>query len=433
MVPTRDPRPARPHTWLATASCLILIFALAPQTLIGNPAEFWPHWRGPLATGSAPAGNPPLRWSETENVRWKIAIPGRGKSTPVVWEDRVYLTTAVPAGTGDPAPHAFAVLAVNRADGSIVWQRTVREAVPHEGTHQDGSFASGSVITDGERLYAFFGSRGLYALDLDGNVIWDRDLGPMQVQLALGEGSSPALHGDTLVVNMDHEGQSFIVAVDTATGRDRWRVLRDERTSWATPIIVEQDGRVQVITAASGAVRSYDLDTGALIWQGPGTTLNAIPSPVAGDGVVYVAGGFRGSVLRAIRVAGAEGDITGTSALLWEQNRNTPFVSSPLLHHGVLYMLRENSGVLTTFDTRTGEPHYTERIDGIFNVYASPVGVGERVYVTGREGTTVVLRHGQSYELLATNSLDDGFDASPAIAGSDLFLRGQQYLYRIAE
>lgn len=433
MVRTRDPRPVHTRMWMATALCLAFMVLLASGSLSGNAEEFWPHWRGPLATGSAPVGDPPLRWSETDNVRWKVAIPGRGKSTPVVWEDRVYVTTAIPAGSGDPAPHAFAVLAVDRANGSNVWQRTVREARPHEGTHQDGTFASGSVITDGERLYAFFGSRGLYALDLDGRILWERDLGPMQVQLALGEGSSPALHGNTLVVNMDHEGQSFIVAFDTTSGQERWRVLRDERTSWATPLVIEHDGRIQVITAASGAVRSYDLETGRVVWEGEGTTLNAIPSPVAGDGVVYVAGGFRGSVLRAIRVAGAEGDITGTSAVLWEQTRNTPFVSSPLLHRGMLYMLRENSGVLTTVDARTGEPQYTERIDGIFNVYASPVGVGDRVYVAGREGTTVVLRHGPRYELLATNRLDDGFDASPAIAGSDLFLRGQQYLYRIAE
>jgi outer membrane protein assembly factor BamB len=432
MIRSAAPRRRSPGP-LATAALCAGCLLLASSGLRGDPADFWPHWRGPLASGSAPRGNPPLRWSEAENVRWKVEIPGRGKSTPVVWDDRVYLTTAVSAGDGNPGPQAFVVLAVDREDGRIVWQRTVREAVPHEGTHQDGTFASGSVITDGERLYAFFGSRGLYALERDGTVRWEKDLGRMEVQLGLGEGSSPALHGDTLVVTMDHEGQSFIVAVDTASGDERWRVLRDERTSWATPIVVEHGGRVQVVTAASGAVRSYDLATGDLVWQGQGTTLNAIPSPVAGDGVVYVTGGFRGSVLRAIRVAGASGTVTGTPNVLWTQDRNTPFVSSPLLHGEVIYTLRENSAVLTAFDTRTGEPHYTERVDGLFNVYASPVGVNDRIYVAGREGSTAVIRHGPRYELLATNTLDDGFDASPAIAGSDLFLRGQQYLYRISE
>lgn len=417
----------------ATAAVCAALLVLTSSALRGDPAEFWPHWRGPLASGSAPAGDPPTRWSETEHVRWKVPVPGRGKSTPVVWDDRVYLTTAVPAGEGAQARQSFMVLAFDRESGERVWERTVREAVPHEGTHQDGTFASGSVITDGERLYAFFGSRGLYALERDGTVRWERDLGQMQVQLGLGEGSSPALHGDTLVVTMDHEGQSFIVAVETATGDERWRVLRDERTSWATPLLVEHAGRMQVVTAASNAVRSYDLATGDLVWQGEGTTLNAIPSPVAGDGVVYVTGGFRGSVLRAIRVAGASGSITGTPAVLWTQDRNTPFVSSPLLHRDVIYTMRENSAVLTAFDAATGEAHYTERIDGLFNVYASPVGVGDRIYVASREGATAVIRHGWQYDLLTVNTLDDGFDASPAIAGRDLFLRGQQFLYRISE
>lgn len=431
MVRSRAVRPRRRIILAAALGAALIV--LTSGSLQGNAAEYWPHWRGPLASGSAPSGDPPIRWSETENVRWKVAIPGRGKSTPVVWDDRIYLTTAVPAGTGNPAPQAFVVLAVNRADGAIVWQRTVREAVPHEGTHQDGTFASGSVITDGNRVYAFFGSRGLYALDRTGAVVWEKDLGRMQVQLGLGEGSSPALHGDTLVVTMDHEGQSFIAAVDTASGNERWRALRDERTSWATPIVIEDNGRPQVVTAASGAVRSYDLATGALVWEGAGTTLNAIPSPVAAEGVVYVTGGFRDSVLRAIRFGGAKGNITGTPAVLWTQTRNTPFVSSPLLHGGVIYTLRENSSLLSAFDARTGEPHYSERIDGLFNVYASPVGVGDRIYVAGREGTTAVIRHGADYELLAANTLDDGFDASPAVAGSDLFLRGQQHLYRISE
>ena len=214
----------------------------------------------------------------------------------------------------------------------------------------------------------------------------------MSIRRQFGEGSSPALNKNRLVVNWDHEGQSFIVALDAATGEEIWRKDRDERTTWMTPVVVEDEGRTHVITTALNRVRSYDLVTGELLWEDEGLTKNSIPSPIAADGVVYVTSGFRGSALRAIRLSLAKGNITGTPAVLWSYNQDTPYVPSALLHNGALYFHKSNQGILTCIDIETGKPHYSnQRLEGISTVFASPVGVADRIYMTGREGTTVVM------------------------------------------
>ena len=283
-------------------------------------------------------------------------------------------------------------------------------------------------------MCAFFGSRGLYCYDLDGRPLWETDLGDMRIRMGFGEGASPTLYRDLLIVLWDHEGDSFIVAFDKRTGRERWRTPRDEMTSWTSPLVVEYEGGAQVVTSATDAVRGYDVATGRLVWQDEGVTLNAIPSPVAADGVVFVTSGFRGNRLAAIDLSAARGDIRGTDAVLWSVDRDTPYVPSPLLHDGLLYVLKSNSGVLTSFDAGTGARRYgPERLSGIRNVYASPVAAAGRLYVTSRDGTTIVLRAGPTFEVLAVNILDDGFDASPAIVDGEIYLRGQQYLYCIAE
>jgi outer membrane protein assembly factor BamB len=413
-----------------TAGALLLLLAAAPL-----PADdrFWPQWRGPRLTGVAPQGNPPLEWSETRNVKWKADIPGLGSATPVVWGDAIYVLTSVPDEPGGSAAQRFTVIAYGRQDGKVLWQRVVRQEAPHEGHHATNTFASASALTDGERVYAFFGSRGLYALDLKGNVKWEKDLGDMNIKMGFGEAASPALHGDRLVVNWDHEGESFIVALDKRTGKELWRVPREEKTSWATPLVVEHAGRAQVITSATSRVRSYDLATGELIWQLSGMTANAIPTPVHADGIVYLTSGFRGNALMAVSLADAKGDITNTPAVLWRYDRDTPYVPSPLLYGEQLYFLKSNSGVLTSFDAKTGKKLYGEqRLEGVPNVYASPVGAGGRLYVAGREGAVAVVQHGIEFKLLGVNTLDDGFDASPVVVGDELYLRGRKYLYRIS-
>jgi outer membrane protein assembly factor BamB len=255
----------------------------------------------------------------------------------------------------------------------------------------------------------------------------------MQTKLSFGEGGSPAIAGNVLVIKWDHEGEDFIVALDKRTGDELWRQSRDEDTSWSSPLIVQHNGGVEVVTAATGRVRSYSLDSGEQVWESEGLTTNAIPSPVAGDGIVYVTSGFRGSKLFAIRL-GSRGDVTGTDAILWKKDRSTPYVPSPLLYDGRLYYFSSNNGIVYCYRADTGEPIFeNERLEGPEGVYASPVGAGGKVYLVGRNGTSVVIKAGDTFEVLATNVLEDRIDASPAVAGRELFLRGHEHLYCLAE
>lgn len=456
----------------------------------------WPQWRGPLCTGVAPQADPPTSWSETENVRWKAPIPGQGDASPIVWGDRVYVLTAIkrelapedgtagegakaddggsggdggadraprgpfarqtaqdappqdrpappgnrpdrPRGPGRQGPpkemHEFVVLALDRATGKVVWQTKVHEQVPHEGTHPDASFASASPVTDGEHIFAYFGSYGLYCLDTSGKVVWKTDLGDMRVRNAFGEGASPALHRDTLVVTWDHEGADFIVAFDKSTGKERWRVARDEPTTWATPLIVADGDRAQVIVPGSNRCRSYDLKTGEVLWECGGLTMNVIPSALTDGKTAYLMSGFRGAALKAVKLAEARGDIDHSPAVMWTYDKDTPYVPSGLLHRDQLYFLSNNRAMLTCLDARTGKVHFgPERLEGLRNIYASIVAAGDHVYILDRDGATLVLKAGPELKVVATNTLDDSFDASPALAGGEIFLRGSRHLYCIA-
>jgi outer membrane protein assembly factor BamB len=441
------------HARAAAGAAIAGFFALALLTSVpaaqqSDVERYWHQWRGPYATGVSRTANPPLEWSETTNIRWKVEIPGRGSASPVVWGDRLFLLTAVPVGVTGDAQHAarggfkprgvhrYVVLAIDRKTGRTIWERVAREEEPHEASHQDnGTWASNSAVTDGQHVFAYFESRGLYAYDMEGKLLWEKDFGDKKMRNQFGEGSTPALHGNTLVIVWDHlGGQSFVVAVDKRNGNELWRVPREEIDTWATPLIIEQNGRAQAIVPAMRRIRSYDLETGSVVWEGDGLTMNPIPSPVFDDGMVFLMSGFQGNDLKAIRLAEAKGDITGTSAVVWELNRDTPYVPSPVLTDGILYFLKTNSGILSAFDAKTGKPHYQlQRLDGVPNVFASPVAARGRVYFPGREGTTLVIRSGPTYEVLAKNTLDDGFDASPALVDNELYLRGYKYLYAIAE
>ncbi len=427
----------------------------AVVTIASQPVGFeknWHHWRGPYATGiAADDANPPLTWSETENVRWKVAIPGIGHATPIIWGDKVFVQTAVEGtkaeseeddnpfggffgGRNDGPLYKFDLLAISRSDGSVLWQKTLRAIAPHEGTHRDGTYASNSPVTDGEFIYAYFGSRGLYCVDMDGNVKWETDVGTMYKRNTFGEGSSPVLYENTLVIVQDHERDSFITALDKRTGEVLWKTNRDEITTWFSPIVVEHDGKPQVVTTGTNRVRSYDLATGKLLWDGDGLTRNAIPSPVAANGYVYLMSGFRGNALQAISLASATGNISGSDAVVWEFDRDMPYVPSPLLANNILYFLKSNDGILSAFNTETGEAHYGPvRLQGVSGVYASIVGAADRVYIAGRNGVMNVVQQGPEFKILAENTLDDSFNASPAIVGNELYLRGMQYLYCIAE
>jgi len=423
----------------------------------------WPQWRGPLATGVAPQADPPLTWSETNHVRWKVRIPGAGTATPILWEDKLFLLTAVPTGRKlDPAEvearqaalatlpsggtreispsvespqeyFRFVVLCLDRQTGKTLWEKVACEAAPHEGHHQDHGYASGSPITDGQHLIVSFGSRGLYCYDLAGGLVWQKDLGKLFTRKSFGEGSSPALHGNTVVLVRDHEEADCLLAFDKRDGRELWRTRRDEPTSWSTPLIVEANGQAQVIVAGSSGLRGYDLQDGRELWSGPPLTESVIPSPVYDRGVVYAVSDYRKKVVYALRL-GETGNLAGTKAMLWNYNHYAPYVSSPLLVEDLMYLASNTSGRLTCLNAHTGEPYYeAERIEGLQNLYASPVAAKDRVYVLGREGTCVVLKQGPKLEILATNTIQDKTDASMVLVGKEVFIRGQEYLYCIAE
>jgi len=439
---------------------ILLLFLAAPaaaEELGADRLDNWHQWRGPNADGTAPRGDPPTEWSESKNIKWKVAIPGEGQSTPIVWKNKIFVLAAIKTdkkvtrkgsppdsgrdrrgrgGRRPPAPpshvYRFVVLCLDRATGKEIWRRVANEEVPHEGRHPTASFAAPSPMTDGKRLYASFGSRGLYCYDLAGKLEWKRDLGDMRIRNRFGEGASPVVHGDSLIQIWDHEGDSFLACLDARTGKDRWRVRRDEVTTWNTPLVVAHDGVTQVVANGSKRTRSYDLATGKLLWECGGQAANPIPSPVARNGVVYCMTGHRGYAVYAIPLS-ARGDITGSDQVLWKRDDAGPYVASPLLYDDLLYFTKSRNSILSCVDAKTGKAHYAEkRLPGTRTLYASIVGAAGRVYVASREGTTLVLEHGKEFKVLATNKLDEGIDASPVIVGKELFLRGSQPLYCIS-
>ncbi len=421
-------------------------------------AENWAHWRGPTGNGVATAAQPPSEWSDTENVKWKVAIPGRGSGSPVIWGNQVFVVTAVGEAdeSADEAPGGdrrqaggrwggraaaralpslqFKLFCFDRATGELLWERTAVEATPHQGTHSTNGYASASPCTDGQHVYAHFGSRGLYCYTLDGTLVWQRDdLGKMDTRNGFGEGSSPTLAGDKILVPWDHEGPSCLYALDKLTGATLWRTERDEPTCWATPLVVEHAGRQQVIMNGQNYARAYDLETGKELWRCSGQTERPAASPVARDGLVFVGSGHRGSFLAAFGLDG-EGDIEGTNSVAWFVERNTPDIASPLLSGDRLYFFKGKSGILTCVDARTGQPHYqTARVPGLGSmIYASPVAAGGYVYLTDREGTTVVIEDADVLKIVATNSVGETVDATPAPVDAELFIRGERHLFCIA-
>lgn len=434
---------------------VVALFIILAFTIQSYAADNWPTWRGPDCMGISENGKPPTTWSETENIKWKVKLNGDGSdSSPVIWQDKIFFQSAVKIDKEVKAPasaenqgggrrrfggskptneYKFNLVCLDRKTGKTIWEKTVIQQLPHEGHHGDHGFTSYSPVTDGKNIWASFGSRGVYCFDMDGNIKWSKDIGKLNTRNSFGEGSSPTLAGNALIVLMDHEGDSFIVAFDKKTGDQLWKKDRDEPTSWSTPITATVNGKLQVIVNGTNRVRAYDAATGDIVWQCAGQTTNAIPTPVLGKDLVYCTSGFRGSALYAIKL-GATGELTDTDSVIWQKDDATPYVPSPLLYQGRLYVSTVNNGIVACYNAADGKPFYTkEALDEIKGVYASPIGAADRVYYVGRNGVTYVLKASDKFEVISVNKLNDGIDASPAVIGNEIYLKGKQYLYCIAE
>jgi len=402
---------------MMTRFALISLAAvLVPSALFaGN----WPHWRGPTQNGGSVDAKPPVEWSDTKNVKWKVPIPGRGSGSPVIWEDQVFVVSAAGKDGGrgfdgrNLSKLVFKIYCFDRETGKIRWEKTAVEATPHEGVHSTNGFASASPCTNGKHVYAHFGSRGLFCYTMEGELVWKReDFGKMKTRASFGEGSSPTLEGDKILVPWDHEGPSALYALNNLTGKTIWKTERDEPSAWSTPYVVKNGEKKQVILNGEKSVRGYDLESGKELWRYAGQSTRPVATAVSIDGLVIVGGGRRSTFFGAFDLTG-KGDLKGTKHL---------------------YFHKARSAQLSCVDPLTGKAHYTaSRIPGLSTIYASPIAAGGYVYVTGRSGTTVVIKDSEKLEIVATNSVKEGVDATLAAAGDQLFIRSEGHLICIAE
>jgi outer membrane protein assembly factor BamB len=434
--------------WLP--SCFGLLLAASP--LLAAPPH-WAQWRGPDGQGIASDPSVPLEWSPTKNVLWKAAIPGRGHSSPVVWGDRIFLTTAIegdvvpgaqpvrhviegqefkhPDGVGADHRQTLEVLALDATSGRILWQKTAWEGTPYDTRHKRGSYASPTPVTDGSLVYAYFGSEGLYVYDFEGKLKWSWKTGGI-ASFGVGVGTSPVLFGKLVILQCDEDNgeKSFLVGLDRKSGKQVWRTPRNVELSWATPVLVESEGRHELVTAGNQAIIGYDPATGRELWRMKGLESNAVPSPVAGDGVVVLSSGFPTKIAVAVRPGGS-GDVTGTDRVLWRYDKGTAYVPSPILVDGLVYLVTDK-GLVTCLDARTGKVHYEGgRPPTGASFMASPVAVAGHILLSSLDGDTVVLKAGTTHEVVRSNALGEPIAASPAVAGGRIYVRGERHLFAI--
>jgi outer membrane protein assembly factor BamB len=438
-----------------TVAFLVLIAVASSRA----PAQDnWPQFRGPNAAGLAPAGaHLPESWSTTKNVAWKVEIPGRGLSSPIVWGDRVFVTSCQSDGKGRPPKkglyfggeqlqppkeeHRWAVYAVDMNDGKILWESVVHKGVPTSTHHIKNSYASETPVTDGERVYAYFGNLGVYCLDLNGKVLWQKELGSYKTRFGWGTAASPVLHKDRLSIVNDNEEKSFLTALDKKTGQEIWRTKRpDEKSNWATPFIWENEKRTEIVTSGTGKVRSYDLD-GKLLWELKGLSSITIPTPLSRYGLLYLGSGYvlekeNFKPIYAIK-PGASGDIslgkdeTSNSFIAWRQISAAPYNPSFLIYGDYLYVLKD-MGTLDCYHARTGQEVYKgQRLGQAFT--SSPWAYADKVFCLSEDGDTYVVQAGPQFKLLGKNSLDEMTLTTPALTRDSLIIRTETKLYRIRE
>lgn len=429
-----------------------LLLVLFFMTTLAFSEDSWPAWRGPQANGVAPkTAQPPTKWDEKNNIKWKIPLSGKGSATPIVWGEQIFVVTATktdrlakpeelpkidPTFQTKTTPpnhfYRFEVFCYDRHSGKEIWKQVANEAVPHEGHHETHSYAAGSPTTDGKRLYVSFGSFGIYAYDLSGKLLWKRDLGRIHSRLGWGEAVTPVVHADALILNWDQEANSKLIVLDANSGKTKWEAQRDEKTSWNTPFVVDHQGQTQVIINGTNRIRSYNLKDGKVLWEVGGMTVNAIPSPLVSEGVAYIMSGYRGAAAVAVPLKG-KGELK-ENQVIWRYGKGTPYVPSPILYEGRLYFTAGNTPVLTVLDAKTGKVLLDgERLPKLGSFYSSPMIAGGHLYLADRNGTTAVLTLGDKPEVVSLNKLDDSFDASPVAVGKTLYLRGEKHLYAIED
>jgi outer membrane protein assembly factor BamB len=413
----------------------------------------WPQWRGPDGSGISNEKNLPSEWSPTKNIKWKTPIEGRSHSSPIVWGNRVFLTTAIegpevpgakaakhmfddkefvhPDAIGANHKHTFKVLCLDRDTGKILWQMTAWEGTPYDDRHRKSSYAASTPATDGKLVYAYFGTEGLYAYDFKGKLAWKAQVGNIAT-LGLGTATSPILYENLVILQCDEDNgnSSFIVALDKKTGKEVWKTPRKIQVSWATPLLVRTSSRAELIASGTETIIAYDPATGKELWRHKGVESNAIPSPVANSEMAFLVAGFPAKIAYAIRL-GQNGDLTGSPNVLWKYEKGTAYVPSPILYGDYLYLTTDR-GILTCIDAKTGEVKYEGgRIPIPATFTASPVAFEGKILMTSEDGDTFMVKAGPKHEILGTNSVGEPVYASPAIADGRIFIRGEKNLYCI--
>jgi outer membrane protein assembly factor BamB len=423
-------------------------------------AQNWPSFRGPSASGVAEGKEPTaVKWNAStgENILWKTPLAGVAVSSPIVWGDRVFVSTAVSSdpssgirtglyGDVEPAKdvskHSWKLVALDRRTGKVLWERVAHEGIPKTKRHPKSSQATATPVTDGRHVIVSFGSEGLYAYDIDGKLLWTKDLGVLNAgwfydpDYEWGVGSSPIIWKNLVIVQCDIQKNSFIAAFDVTTGQPAWRTAREEIPSWSTPAIFEHDGRAELVTQATTFIRGYNPESGKELWRLGGNSEITIPTPIVGPGVIIVTNGYRGvQPIFAIK-PGATGDITlkgdatTNEFIAWSTNRGGPYIPTPVIYGDLLYVLAIN-GVLAAYDVKTGQRVYQERVAGGGSFSASPVAADGKLYLTSEDGDVFVVRAGPKYELLATNPMSQVIMATPAIANGVIFIRGLKDVFAI--
>ena len=460
-----------------------MVCVSAPSAALEEPSVAWPQFRGPQGAGILTDGKLPTTWSAKDNVAWSVEVQGRGWSSPVAWDNTVFLTSAISPGnkykepstgifgndyvaelvkqglseeevlkrvtardielTSDTGEIRYMVYAVDATTGKMKWQREAHKGAPFGGRHRKNTYASETPATDGERLYVYFGNVGLFAYSLDGRSLWTAKFDPQPMYLDFGTAASPVVRDGRVFVVHDNEGKSFVAAVDAKTGSHLWRMERDikapQGSGWSTPFVWKHEGRTELIVIGRSHAVSYAPDTGKELWRLGGLTGQSTPTPVASDGLLYLATGSQGESNRPVFAVrpGASGNITlakgqeSSEFVAWFHPRASAYTSSPLVYRGRMYVVNDN-GILTVFDARTGKEIYKARAGGAGNTFsASPWAADGKVYLLSEDGHTFVIEAGDTYVELAKNSMDEMSFASPALAPNTLFLRTQTKLYRI--